>query len=106
MTYGARQSLRWPFVFFIARFGQEAWMLAAPAGHEHFAFVSHENNAIFMIQLTIRFEFSRAFTYSFTTLGSFGVVAWLSSRNDERTLLDGWAGLGSRHPAAAITPWS
>jgi NADH-quinone oxidoreductase subunit N len=42
------------------------------------------------------------FTYTFTTLGSFGVVAWLSSKNDERLQIDGWAGLGSRHPAAAL----
>ncbi len=40
--------------------------------------------------------------YTFTTVGAFGVVSWLSSRNDERLQLDGWAGLASRHPAAAI----
>ena len=41
-------------------------------------------------------------TYTFTTVGAFGVVAWLSSRNDERLQLDGWAGLASRHPGAAL----
>ena len=40
--------------------------------------------------------------YTFTTLGSFGVVAWLSSKHDERLMIDGWAGLASRHPGAAI----
>jgi len=41
-------------------------------------------------------------TYVFTTVGSFGVVAWMSSKHDERLQLDSWAGLASRHPAAAI----
>ncbi len=41
-------------------------------------------------------------TYLFTTLGAFGTVAWLSSKNDERHQLDGWSGLASRHPAAAL----
>jgi NADH-quinone oxidoreductase subunit N len=40
--------------------------------------------------------------YTFTTIGSFGVVAWVGSRTDERVMLDDWAGLGSRHPAAAL----
>jgi NADH-quinone oxidoreductase subunit N len=40
--------------------------------------------------------------YTFTTLGAFGVVAWLGSRGDERLQLDDWAGLASRHPAAAL----
>jgi len=40
--------------------------------------------------------------YTFTTVGSFGVVAWLGNRGDERLQLDDWAGLGSRHPAAAL----
>ncbi len=30
------------------------------------------------------------------------MVAWLGSRGDERLLLDDWAGLASRHPAAAL----
>jgi NADH-quinone oxidoreductase subunit N len=40
--------------------------------------------------------------YTFTTVGAFGVVAWLGNRGDERLLLDDWAGLGARHPAAAL----
>jgi NADH-quinone oxidoreductase subunit N len=40
--------------------------------------------------------------YSFTTIGSFGVVAWYGSQGDERQHLDDWAGLGARHPAAAL----
>jgi NADH-quinone oxidoreductase subunit N len=42
------------------------------------------------------------FAYTFTTVGSFGVVAWLGNRKDERLSLDDWAGLGSRHPAMAL----
>jgi NADH-quinone oxidoreductase subunit N len=40
--------------------------------------------------------------YTFTTIGAFGVVAWLGNRGDERLLLDDWAGLASRHPAVAL----
>jgi len=40
--------------------------------------------------------------YTFTTVGSFGVVAWYASRGNERQNLDDWAGLASRHPAAAL----
>jgi NADH-quinone oxidoreductase subunit N len=40
--------------------------------------------------------------YTFSTVGAFGVIAWVGSRNDERLLLDDWAGLASRHPAAAL----
>lgn len=40
--------------------------------------------------------------YTFTTLGSFGVVAWLGNRGDERLPLDDWAGLASRQPGAAL----
>jgi NADH-quinone oxidoreductase subunit N len=40
--------------------------------------------------------------YTLTTVGSFGIVAWYGSRGDERTQLDDWAGLASRHPAAAL----
>jgi NADH-quinone oxidoreductase subunit N len=40
--------------------------------------------------------------YTFTTVGAFGVVAWIGSRNDERLMIDDWAGLASRHPAAAL----
>jgi len=40
--------------------------------------------------------------YTFTTIGSFGVVAWIGSRGEERLGFDDWAGLASRHPAAAL----
>ena len=40
--------------------------------------------------------------YTFTTVGAFGVVAWLGNRGDERLQIDDWAGLASRHPAAAL----
>lgn len=39
--------------------------------------------------------------YTFTTVGAFGVVAWIGSRGDERLLIDDWAGLAGRHPAMA-----
>lgn len=40
--------------------------------------------------------------YTFTTLGSFAVVAWAGARGDERLAVDAWAGLGSERPAAAL----
>lgn len=40
--------------------------------------------------------------YTFTTVGAFGVVAWIGSRNDERLNIDDWAGLATKHPAAAL----
>jgi NADH-quinone oxidoreductase subunit N len=40
--------------------------------------------------------------YAITTIGAFGMVAWIGSRGDERLMLDDWAGLGARHPAAAL----
>ncbi|HWE27661.1 MAG TPA: NADH-quinone oxidoreductase subunit N [Polyangia bacterium] len=40
--------------------------------------------------------------YTFTTIGSFAVVAWIGSRNDEKLMIDDWAGLGAKHPAAAL----
>ena len=40
--------------------------------------------------------------YTFTTLGVFGVVAWVGSRGDERLLVDDWAGVGQKHPAIAL----
>jgi NADH-quinone oxidoreductase subunit N len=40
--------------------------------------------------------------YTFTTIGAFGVVAWVGRKGDERPLIDDWAGLASRHPAAAL----
>jgi NADH-quinone oxidoreductase subunit N len=39
--------------------------------------------------------------YTFTTIGAFGVVAWIGRRDDERVGLEDWNGLASRHPAAA-----
>ena len=40
--------------------------------------------------------------YGVTTLGAFAVVIWLGSREQERVLVDDWAGLASRHPAQAL----
>jgi NADH-quinone oxidoreductase subunit N len=40
--------------------------------------------------------------YTFTTLGAFGVVAWIGNRKDERLLVDDWAGLGATRPAVAL----
>ena len=40
--------------------------------------------------------------YSVTTMGAFAVVAYVGSRNRERLLVDDWAGLAGRHPAAAL----
>ena len=40
--------------------------------------------------------------YTFTTLGAFGVVAWIGSRKDERLFIDDWAGLGASRPAVAL----
>jgi NADH-quinone oxidoreductase subunit N len=40
--------------------------------------------------------------YTFTTVGAFGVVAWIGSRNDERLMIDDWAGLAGRHPGVAL----
>ncbi len=40
--------------------------------------------------------------YTFTTVGAFGVVAWIGSRNDERLMIDDWAGLAGSHPATAL----
>jgi NADH-quinone oxidoreductase subunit N len=40
--------------------------------------------------------------YTFTTLGAFGVLAWIGRKGDERLLVDDWAGLAARHPAAAL----
>jgi NADH-quinone oxidoreductase subunit N len=41
-------------------------------------------------------------TYTFTTLGSFGVVAWIGNRNDERLYIDDWAGVASARPAVGL----
>ena len=40
--------------------------------------------------------------YSVTTVGAFAIVTWIGSRDRERLLVDDWAGLGVRHPAAAL----
>ncbi len=40
--------------------------------------------------------------YSLTTMGAFAVVAYVGSRDRERLLVDDWAGLGARHPGAAL----
>jgi NADH-quinone oxidoreductase subunit N len=40
--------------------------------------------------------------YTFTTVGSFAVIAWYGTYGDERQTLDEWAGLAGRHPAAAL----
>jgi NADH-quinone oxidoreductase subunit N len=40
--------------------------------------------------------------YTFTTLGAFGVVAWIGSRSDERLYIDDWAGVGASRPAVAL----
>ncbi|MBE7448646.1 MAG: NADH-quinone oxidoreductase subunit N [Kofleriaceae bacterium] len=40
--------------------------------------------------------------YSLTTMGAFAVVAYVGNRDNERLDIDQWAGLASRHPAAAL----
>jgi NADH-quinone oxidoreductase subunit N len=40
--------------------------------------------------------------YTFTTLGTFGVVAWVGRRGDERLYVDDWSGLGTARPALAF----
>jgi NADH-quinone oxidoreductase subunit N len=40
--------------------------------------------------------------YSFTTMGAFAIVAYVGSRGRERLLIDDWAGLSSKHGAAAL----
>jgi NADH-quinone oxidoreductase subunit N len=40
--------------------------------------------------------------YTFTTLGVFGVVAWIGNRSDERLYIDDWAGVGAARPAVAF----
>jgi NADH-quinone oxidoreductase subunit N len=41
-------------------------------------------------------------SYTFTTLGSFGVIAWIGNRQDERLFVDDWAGLSTSRPAVAL----
>jgi NADH-quinone oxidoreductase subunit N len=40
--------------------------------------------------------------YTFTTLGAFGVVAWIGNRNDERLFIDDWGGVGAARPGVAL----
>jgi NADH-quinone oxidoreductase subunit N len=40
--------------------------------------------------------------YTVTTLGTFGVVAWVGRRGDERLFVDDWAGVGSQRPGLAL----
>jgi len=41
--------------------------------------------------------------YTFTTIGAFGIIAWIGQREDrERVTVDDWAGLGRRRPAMAL----
>jgi NADH-quinone oxidoreductase subunit N len=40
--------------------------------------------------------------YTFTTLGTFGVVAWMGRRGDERLFIDDWAGAATARPALAL----
>jgi NADH-quinone oxidoreductase subunit N len=41
-------------------------------------------------------------SYTFTTLGAFGVIAWIGNRKDERLFVDDWAGVGAARPAVAL----
>jgi NADH-quinone oxidoreductase subunit N len=41
-------------------------------------------------------------TYTFTTLGAFGVVAWIGNRKDERLFIDDWAGISAERPGVAL----
>jgi NADH-quinone oxidoreductase subunit N len=40
--------------------------------------------------------------YTFTTLGAFGVVAWVGRRANERLLVDDWGGLATARPGLAL----
>jgi NADH-quinone oxidoreductase subunit N len=40
--------------------------------------------------------------YTFTTMGAFGVVAYIGSKGRERLLVDDWAGLAGQFPGAAL----
>jgi len=40
--------------------------------------------------------------YTFTTLGAFGVVAWIGNRKDERLFVDDWAGMAAGRPAVGL----
>jgi NADH-quinone oxidoreductase subunit N len=40
--------------------------------------------------------------YALTTMGAFAVVSYVGSKQNERLGIDDWAGLASKHPAAAL----
>jgi len=40
--------------------------------------------------------------YTFTTIGAFGMIAWIGNFDEERAGVDDWAGLSGKHPAAAL----
>lgn len=40
--------------------------------------------------------------YALTTMGAFAVVSYVGNKDNERLSIDDWAGLASRHPAAAL----
>ncbi|MBK9030217.1 MAG: NADH-quinone oxidoreductase subunit N [Myxococcales bacterium] len=40
--------------------------------------------------------------YSLTTMGAFAVVSYVGNKTNERLSIDDWAGLASKHPAAAL----
>ncbi len=40
--------------------------------------------------------------YALTTMGAFAVVTYVGSKQNERLGIDDWAGLASKHPAAAL----
>jgi NADH-quinone oxidoreductase subunit N len=40
-------------------------------------------------------------SYAVTTLGAFGMIAWIGDAKNERTSVEDWVGLARRHPAAA-----
>lgn len=42
------------------------------------------------------------FAYSLTTLGAFAIITYVGSRGRERVLVDDYAGLAAKHPAAAL----
>ncbi len=41
-------------------------------------------------------------SYTFTTLGSFGVIAWIGNRRDERLFIGDWAGVAQSRPGVAM----
>lgn len=41
-------------------------------------------------------------SYTFTTLGTFGVVAWAGRRGDERLFIEDWSGMGPARPGVGL----